>query len=111
VEAVSPLPMKYKIRAGKGKWLLRKILSRHVPESLFNRPKRGFGVPIGHWLRGPLRDWAESLLDEQKLDQQGYFNSKPIRQKWAEHLSGKRNWEYHLWDILVYQAWLARWQA
>jgi asparagine synthase (glutamine-hydrolysing) len=68
----------------------------------------GFGVPLGSWLRGNLRDWAESLLDESRLRNEGFFNPKPIRQKWAEHLSGKRNWQYQIWDALMFQAWLEK---
>jgi asparagine synthase (glutamine-hydrolysing) len=100
------LPMAMKHRHGQGKWLLRQVLYRYVPRELVERPKMGFGVPIGDWLRGPLREWAEALLDERRLRDEGLLNTVMIRQTWAEHLSGKRNWQYYLWNILMFESWL-----
>ncbi|MGQ0537434.1 MAG: asparagine synthase (glutamine-hydrolyzing) [Gemmatimonadaceae bacterium] len=107
VEFAWRLPLDYKLRNGTSKWLLRQLLDKYVPRELIERPKMGFAIPLDSWLRGPLRDWAEELLGETRLRQGGYFHAAPIRQKWTEHLSGTRNWQYHLWDILMVQAWLA----
>jgi asparagine synthase (glutamine-hydrolysing) len=106
VEFAWRLPLEYKIRQGEGKWLLRQLLYRHVPKALIERPKQGFAIPLGDWLRGPLRDWAESLLDESRLGSEGFFHPEPIRQKWSDLLAGKGRWEHHLWTILMFQAWL-----
>ena len=111
VEFAWRVPLSMKIRNGQGKWLLRQLLYRYVPKELVERPKTGFGVPIDVWLRGPLRDWAESLLDEARIRREGFLNPEPVRQKWREHLSGQRNWQYYLWDILMFQAWLERWTS
>ena len=98
------LPKHQKVRDGQGKWLLRRVLDRYVPRGLIDRPKMGFAVPIDDWLRGPLRDWAEALLARP-----GPIEMTPVRSAWAEHQSGKRNWQYHLWAVLMFQAWSARW--
>lgn len=106
VELAWRIPLHQKIRDGEGKWLLRQVLYRHVPRELIERPKMGFGIPLDSWLRGPLRDWAEALLDENRLRREGYFHPAPIRQKWKEHLSGRHNWQHRLWTVLMFQAWV-----
>jgi asparagine synthase (glutamine-hydrolysing) len=108
VELAWRMPITMKIRNGQGKWLLRQVLYRHVPQELIERPKMGFAIPLDMWLRTSLRDWAESLLDADRLQQEGFFNPVPIRKMWAEHLSGKRNWQSHLWSVLMFQAWLEK---
>ena len=103
------LPMALKIREGQGKWALRQVLYQHVPREMIERPKAGFAIPIGIWLCGPLRDWAEELLSHERLAKDGFFNPDIVRQTWAEHLSGRRDWTTRLWAILMFQAWHAQW--
>ena len=106
VEFAWSLPLTWKLQGTTGKRILRDVLNRYVPAKLVERPKMGFGVPIEHWLRNELREWAEDLLNESKIRQQGFLNPTPIRKRWSEHLSTSSNWQYHLWDVLMWQTWL-----
>ena len=106
VELAWRLPRHMKIRHGQGKFALRQVLYKYVPSELIDRPKAGFSVPVGAWLRGPLRDWAESLLRESRLEREGYLNPKPIRETWRQHLSGRIDLAARLWAVLMFQAWL-----
>jgi asparagine synthase (glutamine-hydrolysing) len=106
IEFAWRLPMEMKIRGQSGKWLLRRLLDRYVPRSLIERPKMGFGIPLDAWLRGPLRDWAEDLLDARRLAEEGYFDPRPIRDTWARHLRGDTSAGLRLWSVLMFQSWL-----
>lgn len=105
VEFAWRLPLHFKVRGGVGKYLLRQVLYRHVPREMLERPKAGFAVPVDQWLRGELREWAEELLDERRLRLAGVLEPTEIRKRWSEHLSGRRNWQHHLWAVLMFQAW------
>jgi asparagine synthase (glutamine-hydrolysing) len=111
VELAWRLPLHMKVRGNEGKWALRQVLYKYVPRELIERPKAGFAIPVGEWLRGPLREWAEALLDETRLQSEGYFHPPPIRRKWAEHLSGRYDHTPSLWAVLMFQAWLEKQQA
>jgi asparagine synthase (glutamine-hydrolysing) len=106
VEFSWKLPLEIKIREGQSKWILRQVLDKYVPRHLMDRPKMGFGIPIDIWLRGPLKEWAGDLLNETTLRQDGFLDPVPIMRKWKEHSSGHYNWQYFLWNILSFQAWL-----
>jgi asparagine synthase (glutamine-hydrolysing) len=106
-ELAARIPIGMKIKGGKGKHILRQLLYREAPQALFERPKAGFAVPVGEWIKGPLRDWAEDLLDEGRLRSEGYFNAGQIRRRWDEHLAGKRDATPTLWAVLMFQAWRA----
>lgn len=105
VEFALRLPLQQKMRGGQGKWVLRQVLDRYVPRALMERPKMGFGIPIHSWLRGPLRSWAEELLNESSLRQAGLLDPAPVRQLWQEHLAGRNDWGYRLWPVLMFEAW------
>ncbi|MBH9578005.1 asparagine synthase (glutamine-hydrolyzing) [Inhella proteolytica] len=109
VEFAWQLPLDLKLREGQSKWVLRQLLYRQVPRTLIDRPKQGFAVPLDAWLRGPLRDWAEALLEPTRLHHTGLLDAERVQRHWQEHLSGRRNWQYRLWDVLMFQAWHERW--
>lgn len=108
VEFAWRIPMKYKLHNGEGKWILKQVLFKYVPKDLIERPKMGFGVPIDSWLRGPLRGWADALLSAERLSREGYLKPDAVQRLWQEHLSGQRNWQYQLWNILMLQLWLEK---
>lgn len=105
IEFAWKVPTGMKLHNGEGKWILKQLLYRYVPRRLIERPKMGFGIPLDQWLRGPLKEWAMELLDEDRIRREGYFDASSVQQKLREHLAGQRNWAYHLWDVLVFQAW------
>jgi len=100
------IPDHLKVKNDQGKTLLREILYNYVPRELMDRPKQGFSIPLADWLRGPLREWADDLLNENRLKSDGFFNPSIVREKWKIHLDGRDGWHYHLWDILMFQCWL-----
>jgi asparagine synthase (glutamine-hydrolysing) len=106
VEFAWRLPLEMRVRPASGKWILRQVLQRYVPSHLTERSKMGFAVPLDSWLRTSLRDWAEALLDPKRLQREGFFDSEAVRRKWEAHLQGRGNWQYHLWDVLMFQSWL-----
>jgi asparagine synthase (glutamine-hydrolysing) len=110
MEFAASLPLSFKLEGPRGKRILRDVLYRYVPRELVDRPKIGFGVPIDSWLRGPLRDWAETLLATRNIDGSGVFRSEPVRKAWAEHLSGTQQRQYLLWDVLMFESWLNTWK-
>lgn len=111
VELAWRLPTDLKMRGGQQKWILRQLLKRHVPQALTERPKMGFSIPLEHWLRGPLRGWAEDMLSPDRLRREGFFAPETVQQIWSSHLSGKQALQYHVWPILMFQAWLSAGQV
>jgi asparagine synthase (glutamine-hydrolysing) len=109
VEFAWRLPQSAKIRRSGTKWLLRQVLDRYVPKHLIDRPKMGFGIPLGEWLRGPLRDWAEAFINESRLREANLLDVERVRQCWRDHLEGRRNWQYLIWDVLMLETWRERW--
>jgi asparagine synthase (glutamine-hydrolysing) len=107
VEFAATLPLHMKLRGSVGKWILRQVVYKRVPRQMLDRPKSGFALPVGDWLRGELRPWAEDLLAEPRLRADGYFEPGPIRRRWQQFLSGQRNVPFPLWNVLMFQQWLA----
>jgi asparagine synthase (glutamine-hydrolysing) len=104
-ELAARIPMSMKVRGGKGKHILRELLYREAPRALFDRPKAGFGIPVGEWIKGPLRPWAEELLDRSRMAGEGWFDADIVQRRWREHLSGRRDSTPALWAVLMFQAW------
>ena len=110
-EVAARIPLGLKIGDGEGKRILRKLLNRDLPRELFDRPKAGFAMPIGDWLIGPLKSWAEELLDERRLRSEGWFDAPAVRRRWRDHLTGRRDSTAAIWAILMFQAWLDQQRA
>jgi asparagine synthase (glutamine-hydrolysing) len=111
VEFAFGLPLSVKRVGGEGKWILREVLRRYLPRAITHRPKKGFAVPVGEWLKGPLREWGEELLSSSRLQSQGVLDSRLVHQKWSEHLAGKRDWEKLLWPVIMFEAWMDGWAS
>lgn len=111
VEFAARIPTSMKVKDGQGKWLLCQVLYRHVPRELVDRPKMGFGVPIAKWLRGELRQWADDLLSPATIRRQGFLDAAMVERMWRGYLAGEDNWNYYLWDVLMFQAWLGEWRS
>jgi len=109
MELSASLPMSWKIRNGQGKWLLRQVLRKYVPNRSVDRPKMGFRLPLANWLRGPLRSWADGLLQPDELEKEGFLVCEPILAKWREHLDQRNDWSRHLWSVIMFQAWRRHW--
>ena len=107
-EAAARIPLSMKIRGRTGKYMLREMLFREAPRKLFERPKAGFGIPIGEWIKGPFRDWAEFVADSRRIRSEGWFDANQIERRWREHLAGERDSTGALWSILMFQAWLGQ---
>ena len=106
IETAWAMPMSMKVRKGEKKWMLKQVLDRYVPNQLVDRPKSGFSIPLAKWLRGPLKSWAEDMLNKERLVKEGYFNVEYIHEKWVDHQDGVRNNQSFLWSILMFEMWL-----